>query len=532
MNNYLNLIFSDIKKLWDGLELFQKVSICVLVIAAVAAMVFFVTKSTEPNWSVLYSDLQENDVVNVTESLKKNGYKYKLSDDKKTILVPVDQKEDLRIFVAENDIIKDSSPGFELLDKVQLGATDFQNKLTKQRIYQGELTRTIERISGVQKARIQLADPERSVFSDNDEEPSASVMLVLVPGVTLKTEQVKAIKNLVAYGVPRLKPEKVFLSDQNGDVLSDEIHKNSNDIETYKTTFEKNTAKKITKVLERIVGSDNVSVEVSADINFDSAKATIEKYVPLDGSNEGILASTQSETELYDKGSNKPQTAQNQTETQTANVNDKTMNYQKNKMISNYNVSKEIKQVVYAPGSVNRMTVAVAINKILTEEESKELQDLVISAAGANIERGDIVKITSMEFSGLDAEQVNASKMMKEIQTENQVNFWVTKIGPLLVVLILGLFALFIIKSMLKKPYQGEVVRENPSYDEYDDYAMQEAELERLAQESQQLLSTSNMPILEAKLAPELEMMKSQLNNMIMTNPEDASRLILSFIKD
>lgn len=531
MNNYLSLIFTDIKKLWDGLELFQKASICILIIAAVGAIVFFVTKSTEPNWSVLYSDLQENDVVNVTESLKKNGYKYKLSDDKKTILVPVDQKEDLRIFVAENDIIKDSSPGFELLDKVQLGATDFQNKLTKQRIYQGELTRTIERISGVEKARIQLADPERSVFSDNDEEPSASVMLVLAPGITLKTEQIKAIKNLVAYGIPRLKPEKVFVSDQNGDVLSDDIHKNSSDIESYKTTFEKNTAKKVTKVLERIVGTDNVSVEVSADINFDSAKATIEKYVPLEGSSEGVLASTQSETEVYDKGSNKPQSAQNQADAPASNVNDKTMNYQKNRLVNSYNVSKEIKQVVYAPGSVNRMTVAVAINKILTEEESKELQDLVISASGADTNRGDIVKITSMEFSGLDEEQVQANKMVKDIQTENQLNFWVTKIGPLLVVLILGLFALYIIKSMLKRPYQGEVVRETVNED-YDDYAMQEAELERLAQESQQLLSTSNMPILEAKLAPELEMMKSQLNNMIMTNPEDASRLILSFIKD
>ena len=408
MNNYIELIVNDIRKLWGGLQLPQKLMFCALVIAMVGALTFFIAKSTEPNWSVLYSDLQDQDVVSITESLKKNGYQYKLSDDKKTIFVPLDKKEELRLYVAENDMITDSSPGFELLDKVQLGATDFQNKLTKQRIFQGELTRTIERINGVQKVRVQLAEPERSVFANNDEEPSASVMLVLAPGVKLRTEQVKSIKNLVAYSIPRLKPERVFVSDQNGEVLSEEISKNSTDIEQYKASFEKNTAKKVRKVLERIVGADNVSVEVSVDMNFDSARATIEKYIPVDGSTSGILTSAQSEVEVYDKGSNKPKTDAEKAE---ANINEKTMNYEKTKSYNTYNVSKEIKQVVYAPGSVERMTVAIAINKILTEEETKELQDLAMSAAGANAQRGDVVKVTSMQFSTLADEQAAAQRL-------------------------------------------------------------------------------------------------------------------------
>ncbi len=531
MNNYVKMIGEDIKKLWSGLELPQKLVFCVIFVAMVGALTFFVAKTTEPNWSVLYSDLQDQDVVAITESLKKNGYQYKLSDDKKAILVPLNQKEELRLFVAENDMITDSSPGFELLDKVQLGATDFQNKLTKQRIFQGEITRTIERINGVQKVRVQIAEPERSVFANNDEEPSASVMLVLAPGVRLKTEQVKSIKNLVAYSIPRLKPEKVFVSDQNGTVLSEEISKNSNDIEQYKASFEKNTAKKVTKVLERIVGNENVSVEVSADMNFDSARATIEKYIPVEGSAEGVLASSQNEQEVYDKGTNKPNNASERSE---ANINEKTMNYNKTKNYNTYNVSKEIKQVVYAPGSLKRMTVAIAINKILTEEETKELQDLAISAAGADTERGDIVKITSMQFTSFDEEKIAAQQLAKNVETEANLEFWLTKVGPLAIVLILGLAAIFMIKSVLKKTYEGSVISSNGEYpsDYADDFSQQEAELEKLAQESQKLVEGSNLPMLEAKLAPELEMMKSQLNNMILSNPADASRLLMSFIKD
>ena len=83
----------------------------------------------EPDWAVLYSDLSEPDAIAVTENLKKNGYPYKIADDKKTILVPSSQKDELRIYVAENDLIKNSEPGFELLDDMQLGSTDFKNKL-------------------------------------------------------------------------------------------------------------------------------------------------------------------------------------------------------------------------------------------------------------------------------------------------------------------------------------------------------------------------------------------------------------------
>lgn len=301
MENYFKLLFYDLQKIWRGLDLPQQATVIFLIGMTVFAISYFAGKAAEPDWSLLYSDLNEPDAVAVVEHLKQAGYAYKLSDDKKSVFVPADLKDELRIEVAENDIIQDSNPGFELLDKMNFGATDFHNQLTKQRIYQGEITRTIERINGVHKARVQLAQPERSVFAEQDEEPSASVMLILEPGYKLKTEQIKAIKNLVAYAVPRLKPEKVFLTDQKGESLSDDISKNSNDIESFRTNFEKEKATKITKVLETIVGKDNVSVQVSAKMNFDSAKATIESYTPS-GENNNALSSVSEEKEIYDTG--------------------------------------------------------------------------------------------------------------------------------------------------------------------------------------------------------------------------------------
>ena len=242
-SSYFQLLFNDMKKLWKGLNVPQRFGLIVLLLATIILSTIFIVKSFEPDLTVLYSDLAESDVATITENLKKNGYSYKISDDKKTILVPASQKDEMRLYVAENDLIQNSNPGFELLDNMQLGSTDFKNNLTKQRIFQGELTRSIEKMEGVKSVRVQLAQPERSIFEDKDEIPSASVMLILDSGYKLKASQVKAIKNLVAYSVPRLTPEKVFITDQFGNSLSDETSKNSNDMESFKSGVEKDTAK-------------------------------------------------------------------------------------------------------------------------------------------------------------------------------------------------------------------------------------------------------------------------------------------------
>ena len=125
-NNYFKLFKDDLSRLWRGLDFSKRFGLVVLVGITLVIATYFLIKSTEPNWTTLYTDLSEPDSVAITESLKKSGYPYKLSSDKKAILVPVEMQDELRVFVAENDLIKDSSPGFELLDTLQLGSTEFK----------------------------------------------------------------------------------------------------------------------------------------------------------------------------------------------------------------------------------------------------------------------------------------------------------------------------------------------------------------------------------------------------------------------
>lgn len=520
-NNYFKLLTDDFKKLWGGLDVAQKFGMLALTIVTVVVATYFLVKSMEPNWAVLYTDLSEPDAVSVVENLKKNGYAYKIADDKKTILVPASQKDELRIFVAENDLIKNSTPGFELLDNLELGSTDFKNKLTRQRIFQGELTRSIEKMNGIKSVRIQIAEPERSIFEEQDEEPTSSVMLILDPGYKLKSSQVKAIKNLVAYAVPRMTPDKVFITDQNGNSLGDENGKNSNDMESFKDNVETDTATKVTTVLEKIMGKGNATVQVSADINFDSAKSTIESYIPLGEKGQGVLTTAQTEDEVYANPGQAPAPAA---------AGGKNLNYTKQKSSTNYSVSKEIKQVIYAPGTIKRMTIAVAVNKILTAKEKEEIQNLVLSASGADYNRGDVITVSSLQFESIAEEKAAQDQMQKDLDKENNVEFWATKVGPLAVVLILGLTALLVIKGLLKGigSGSGAIAQKDEVYNQ----RAFEAQLPTIKEDPTDLISNEALPLLEAHLDPELERIRMELNDTILADPAEAAKLLTSYIKD
>lgn len=588
MNEHVKLLIEDIKKLWLKLDINQKFSICALILAMLIIGIFFIFKATEPNWSVLYSDLSKEDVRAITESLKKSGYGFKLSDDKTTILVRNQDKEDLRLFVAENDLIKDSAGGFELLDELQLGSTDFKNKLTKQRIFQGELTRSIEKIQGVKKARVQLAEPERSIFSDNDEEPSASVVLILEPGLKLKASQILAIKNLVSYSVPRLTTDRVFLTDQYGNALSEDVAKNSSDMQTYRANFEKEAAKKIQDTLETIMGKDNVSVQVSSVMDFNQTRATIESYTPNKGADSGVVLTRQGEKEVYsnpkDLPSNqKQQQAQtpaptqaqqlaqeqmnniiqeqennptlnqaqgasaaqnvvelplNETPAKTTNYYDteygknkddvKKLSYEKEKSATTYAVTKEIKQVVYAPGAVVRMSVAVAVNKILTDAEKEEIKNLVIAAAGMDITRGDIVNVSSLKFTGID----NSKELEKDKQEQQEfvmevLTFVFKHVSPVLIILILGLMAMHNFGNLFKTPTP---IEEEPM--------PEEEETDLLPSFDPYLALQNNTPNTddfykqEIQFTSAIDKKKSEIINSILDNPEEAARILTSYIKE
>ena len=144
---------------------------------------------------------------------------YKLDDNGTTVLVPADQVYDIRLKIAGEGAVHGQGLGFEIFDEVKIGQTDFVQRINYQRALQGELARTIMEFPEVERARVHLSIPAKSLFIEEEMPASASVILQLREGYKLQQKQLQAVTNLVASAVEGLNKANITIADTRGQVL-------------------------------------------------------------------------------------------------------------------------------------------------------------------------------------------------------------------------------------------------------------------------------------------------------------------------
>ncbi|HYD37221.1 MAG TPA: flagellar basal-body MS-ring/collar protein FliF, partial [Allosphingosinicella sp.] len=172
------------------------------------------------DYAVLYSSLRPADASAIVAELDSKGVAYELRDQGTTILVPQAEADSVRLAIVRSDAPLKGSTGFELFNKSDMGLTDFAQKINYQRALQGELSRTIMMMDGIENARVHLTIPERTLFRGNRSEPKAAVTLTLQRGKAVDEARVAGIQRLVAAAVPDLKLVDVVVLDEVGRIIS------------------------------------------------------------------------------------------------------------------------------------------------------------------------------------------------------------------------------------------------------------------------------------------------------------------------
>jgi len=175
------------------------------------------------DYAVLYSGLRPADASAIVAELDSKGVAYELRDQGTTILVPKDESDSVRLAIVRSDAPLKGSSGFELFNKSDMGLTDFAQKINYQRALQGELSRTIMMMDGIENARVHLTIPERTLFRGNRSEPKAAVTLTLQRGKAVDEARVAGIQRLVAAAVPDLKLPDVVVLDEVGRIISQNV---------------------------------------------------------------------------------------------------------------------------------------------------------------------------------------------------------------------------------------------------------------------------------------------------------------------
>ncbi|MGM0519210.1 MAG: flagellar basal-body MS-ring/collar protein FliF [Campylobacterota bacterium] len=304
--------------------------------------------------------------------------------------------------------------GWEIFEKSSLGTTNFENRVKYLRALEGELSRSLESLSGVLRASVKIAIPKDSIFTERKTMPTASAVLSLKPGVFLTQKQINGIKNFVASAVADLKHENIKLIDQDGSLLKmskdDILSKKSYTQNKFKSEVEEDYEQKIVEVLEPFVGVGRVVARVTVSLNFVRQDIQEEIYDP-----EGTIRSQQvienisssQEQEPQDGGNagvdNNIQAPGEQGDAAMASSNNESIN-----TVTNYEISKKIinqKDENYA--DLSRITAGVTFDSsVLEDVENKEefissIESIVQDTIGYSQKRGDKVSVKDFKFVGV-----------------------------------------------------------------------------------------------------------------------------------
>lgn len=410
---------------WRALDRRARVGILVALGAVAVGLTALVGTSGRVDYAPLYAGLQAEDASAVVEKLGELKIPYQLGRGGEVIEVPREQVAEARLALASQGLPRGGAVGFELFDKQGLGVSDFVQRTQYHRALQGELERSILTLAAVQRARVHLVVPEKTLFRAPSDGASASVVLQLRPGRALQPQQVQGIVHLIASSVDGLRPERVTVVDGRGEVLSQRSGSQAAATAalTYQREIEETAARRAQELLERTLGKGHAAVQVSAQVDTSQVERTDENFNP-----EGQVV--RSEQEVDDVVGPTGEAGAEGVAGARANLPGgpppqvaAAGGSHRRSQTRNYEISKVMRKVTQPVGRLERLTVAVLVDgkyeaappgdgagagaaarKFVprNKEELDAYAAIVKEAVGFDAKRGDQVEVRCVPFAGGD----------------------------------------------------------------------------------------------------------------------------------
>jgi len=475
-------LLNQIATLLQNLTLRQRIVAAISIIVLIGFLVFLTLYKNTANgsikgYSVLFENTSAGDSALIIQQLEKDKIPYKILNEG-TIAVPSEDVYKQRIAIAAMGIPKNSKVGFEIFDKTEFGATDFEQKIKYLRALEGELARTIESLGPISNASVHIAVPKETVFAQKQSAPTASIVLNIRSGMNLSLKQILGIKNLIAASVAQLTPENVSIVNQDGEPLGDE---QSNLFQgelvksqvRYKKEFETNFEQKIIQVLAPVIGGvDKVNAKVTIDFDFSQQDFVSEVYDPNSvPRSEQSVEEKREGKEPQDVGG-VPGAISNIGPVQGLESTKKGETYQKSSTTTNYEISKKVVNSKDEFAKIKRLSAAVVVDgsykygvdadgkkkseleyTALTKEQMDAIRDVVKQTVGFNTTRGDEVTVSNFEFKkiGDDGKGVPTKDFM------DKFSMYVSPLVPLAKYLLVGAL-LFIFYKKIIVPFTQKMV--------------------------------------------------------------------------
>lgn len=362
------------------------------------------------------SNLTKSQVMLASDELEASGILFAVSGTGNSLTLKTSKEfiNIAKIKLVTSEAATTQHVGWEIFEKSSLGTTNFENKVKYLRALEGELSRSLEALSGVLRANVKIAIPKDTIFTEKKSDTTASAMVSLKPGIFLTQKQIDGIKNFIASAVPDLKQENIKLIDQDGSLLQqsqDDINNQKSTTQNkYKEGLEDDYSKKVVALLEPFVGVGRVVAKVTVSLDFVKKDVEEEIYNP-----EGSIRSQQ----IIENSSNSQGMPSNtngvagvdsniQAPSTGNGANNAASKNEGTNTVTNYEISKKIvtqKDNNYT--NIKRITAAVTFDSsVLKDIQNKDefiasLESVVQDTIGYDKTRGDKITVKDFKFIGV-----------------------------------------------------------------------------------------------------------------------------------
>ncbi len=411
-------LLAQAERLWtslQGLGVRRLVALALIGVAVFAVTGVAGYYLSRPTMETLYSGLDRDDIAAIGAALREAGVPFDVNAESTIILTPAGQAATARMILAEKGLPRSGAVGNELFDKLgSLGLTSFMQDVTRLRALEGELARTIQMMRTVKAARVHIVLPDEGSFRRERQPSSASVVIRTDGGDDRATGQ--AIRHLVASAVPGMKIDDVTVLNVDGRLLAsgtDSIEKSPDNLLSLEKEVSQEIREGVTRTLTPYLSSRNFQISVAARLNADKTQTNETIYNPDSRVERSVRVTKEQQSSQNAAGAqaagveaNLPK--QNGSGAESKQSNDQT---QKREELTNYEVSSKSIQTTSAGFLIQNLSVAVLINRSAmtaslgdkagpeaVAAQIKEIEQLVASAAGLDKQRGDVVKISVVDF--------------------------------------------------------------------------------------------------------------------------------------
>lgn len=532
MADRLRALWQRVMEWWNRFTTRQKTIIIAVAAAVIAALVILVAILTRDKYVTLVVCEDTAQTTTVKELLDANGMTYQISDDGLTISILEDQESDANLLLGSNSI---QTNAYSIDNVTDSGIST--TEANTQRKYVLYLETRLENdfitnFDAIKNANVELHIPANDgTLIAKETESSAAILLELEDEFT--TDQAAYLARAVATAIGNETTNNVVIMDTQGNMLfsGEDNYSSSGTANAQlnaKSQAETAVKNEVRSVLLGTNEFDEVEVACNLQMDFSTQEQTKHDYSPEEGQSQGVLSHSETyNSENVSGGGGVPGTDSNTENDTTYVIEDNTNSSSStSEELRDYLPDETITVTTTPAGLIKYDESSIAITAIaynVIREEDAETQGLLDGITWeeyklANNTRTQLevedgmVSVVAMA-TGIPTSKIAIAAYSQNVFFDSEgSNISMTDVLQIiLIVVILGLLAFVVLRSMRKEKTEEQVEEE-------------------LSVET--LLQSTPDSELEALSMEEESETKKAINKFVEDNPEAAALLLRNWLNE